>query len=264
MIVELPLVTGEEIASEYRPGGGVTAKAALRRLRERGMISEGLSKRPRTSTGRVAGALHVYSTLNLDAARAARSDETANAQRFVKAARKIERHRRTAELLSGLVELGGQTSLRRRFEWAAMLEPSVRASLREVAEETAAIRNRLVHGYPLAPPRLGLVTRLDDEIAELEFEGGSGPLPMPVADLVALDSAFVGAHLALRFEPFGRGQTLIKALPAIKLDGEGNEGRIYPYERPLPELEGPLTLAAGLAALPSVRRPRRIEIAGRR
>jgi hypothetical protein len=106
--------------------------------------------------------------------------------------------------------------------------------------------------------------KLHGEIAELKIEGAEMPVPMLIGDLAALDSAFVGALLALRFEPFGRGQTLIKAVPAIKLDGDGDEGRIYPYERPLPDAGGPVALAGALAAAPTIRRPRRIAVAGRR
>lgn len=84
---------------------------------------------------------------------------------------------------------------------------------------------------------------------------------VPIPELELLDSAFVGAALALRFEPFGPGQTLLEALPAIKLDGE--DSRIYPYERSLPDVDGPLALASAVAVTPTIRRPRRIPIAGR-
>jgi hypothetical protein len=264
VIVELPLVTGEDIVAEFRPGGGITVKAALRRLREQGLISAGLTEHPRASVGRIAGAMHLYSALNVDAARAARSDEVALARELAKAASRVEHLRRTAQVVHGLASLGGQTTLRRRFEWAASLEPSLRDSLRAIAEETVATRSRLVHGDPRDPPRLGLVTKLHDELAELQIEGVAAPVPIPTADLAALDSAFVGALLALRFEPFGRGQTLIKSAPAIRIDGDGDEGRIYPYERPLPDATGAVALAGALAAEPTIRRPRRIEIAGRR
>lgn len=165
--------------------------------------------------------LHVYSALNEEAARAARLDDLATARQLVKAAGRIEQRQKTALVLSALAALGGSASLRRRFDWAASLDPSLRDALRAVATETVASRNRLVHGYALTPPRLGLVTKLNDEIADLKIEGSGTPVSMLTADLALLDSAFVGALLSLRFEPFGRGQTLIKARPAIKLDDDG-------------------------------------------
>jgi len=44
---ELPFVTAGEIAAEYRPGGGVSVKAALRRVRDRGLVSAGVAEYPR-------------------------------------------------------------------------------------------------------------------------------------------------------------------------------------------------------------------------
>ena len=131
-----------------------------------------------------------------------------------------------------------------------------------VVAETVAERNRLVHD-PTSVPRLALVAAMHGELAELMLEGAETPVSIPIPDLELLDSAFVGAALALRFERFGRGQTLLKAAPAIKLDG-GDDSRIYPYERPLPNADAPMALAAAIGAAPTIRRPRRIPIAGPR
>lgn len=114
VIVELPLVTIAEIAAGYRPGGGVTAKAVLRRLREREFVSEGVTEHPRGVDGRVAGAWHVYSALNLDAARAARRHDEAGAKAIAQAASRIERRTATVGFVGRLAQLGGTVSLRRR------------------------------------------------------------------------------------------------------------------------------------------------------
>ncbi|MGO9750863.1 MAG: hypothetical protein ACLP22_04980, partial [Solirubrobacteraceae bacterium] len=104
---------------------------------------------------------------------------------------------------------------------------------------------------------------LHGELAELMLEGAETPVSIPIPDLELLDSAFVGAALALRFERFGRGQTLLKAAPAMKLD-DGNDSRICPYVRPLPNTDAPMALAAAIGLTPTMRRPRRIPIAGPR
>jgi hypothetical protein len=262
VIVELPLVTAAEIAAEYRPGGETTVKATLRRLRERELISAGVADHPRGAAGRVAGAWHVYSVLNLDAARAARGRDEAAARAIAETAARIESHRASVELVRRLSELGGSASLRRRFEWASSLDPELRKALVAVVAETVAERNRLVHD-PTSVPRLALVAAMHGELAELMLEGTETPVSIPIPDLELLDSAFVGAALALRFERIGVGQTLLKAVPAIRLD-DRDDSRIYPYERPLPDPGGPLALAAAVAAAPTIRRPRRIPIAGQR
>jgi hypothetical protein len=262
VIVELPLVTAAEIAAEYRPGGRATVKATLRRLRERELVSAGVAEHPRGVGGRVAGVWHVYSALNLDAARAARDDDEPGAKALAKAAARIERRRATVEFVRRLADLGGSVSLRRRFEWASSLDDDLAGALRSFVDATVAERNRLVHD-PTSVPRLALVVALHGELAELALEGAVAPVSVPIPDLELLDSAFVGAALALRFEPFGIGQTLLKATPAIKLDG-GEDSRIYPYERPLPNADAPIALASALAVAPTIRRPRRIPIAGHR
>jgi hypothetical protein len=152
--------------------------------------------------------------------------------------------------------------LRRRFEWASWLDGELRTALVAVVSETVAERNRLAHD-PASVPRLALVAAMHGELAELMLEGAEAPVSIPLPDLELLDSAFVGAARALRFERFGRAQTLLKAAPAIKLD-DGEDSRIYPYERPLPNTDAPMALAAAIGAAPTMRRPRSIPIAGPR
>jgi hypothetical protein len=262
VIVELPLVTAAEIAAEYRPGGRETVKATLRRLREHGLVSAGVAGHPRGRGGRVAGGWHLYSALNLDAVRAARANEEGSARAIVEAAARLELASGTVELIRRLAQLGGSASLRRRFEWASSLDEDLRRALLTVVEQTTAERNRLMH-YPLEPPQLAFVTRLHGMMADVLLEGLDASVPLPIPDLELLDSAFVGAALALRFERIGVGQTLLTAAPAIKLD-DGDDSRIYPYERPLPHAGAPLALAAAVARAPTIRRPRRIPIAAQR
>jgi hypothetical protein len=262
VIVELPFVTAAEIAAEFRPGGRVTVKATLRRLRERGLVSAGIAEHPRGAGGRVAGVWHLYSVLNLDAVRAARAQDEGAARAIVEAADRLERAGGTVEFIRRLAELGGSASLRRRFEWASSLDEDLRRALLAVVEQTAAERNGFVQ-YPLEPAHLAFVARLHGMTADVLVEGVDTSVPLPILDLELLDSAFVGAALALRFERIGVGQTLLTAAPAIKLDG-GDDSRIYPYERPLPDAGTPVALAAAVAGAPTLRRPRRIPVAGRR
>jgi hypothetical protein len=197
VIVELPLVTAAEIAAEYRPGGEATVKATLRRLRDRELISAGVAEHPRGAAGRVAGVWHVYSALNLDAVRAARAHDESAAKAIAKRAARIESRRATVEFVRRLAELGGSASLRWRFEWASSLDEELRKALVAVVAETVAERDRLVHD-PAAVPRLGLVAAIHGELAELMLEGAEAPVSIPIPDLELLDSAFVGAALALR------------------------------------------------------------------
>jgi hypothetical protein len=150
VIVELPLVTAAEIAAEYRPGGGVTVKATLRRLRDRELISAGVAEHPRGAAGRVAGVWHVYSALNLDAVRAARARDERAAKAIAKR-RAYRQPSRDGRVVRRLAELGRSASLRRRFECASSLDEELRKALVAVVAETGCERNRLVHD-PAAVP----------------------------------------------------------------------------------------------------------------
>jgi len=263
MIVELPLITAEEIAAEYRPGGGVTVKAIMRRLREKELVSEGVGEHPRGPKGTVVGALHVYSALNLDAARAARSGDLAAARKLAKSAKRIEQRRATTQIVRGIAGMGGAPSMRTRLQWVADYDEMLREALENVVAETAAERRKLVEGARFSAPRLAYIVKIHGAVAEVQLDGANESISLPVVDLDMLDSAFVGAALALRWEPFGPGRTLITAAPAMKL-GDGDESAIYPYERPLPDAAAPIALAGALVAGATINRPRRIQIAGRR
>ena len=64
-------------------------------------------------------------------------------------------------------------------------------------------------------------------------------------------------------ERFGMGHAVLKVPSAIELD-RAEESGIYPYERPVLDADASTALASALTARPTVRRPRRITIAGQR
>jgi hypothetical protein len=259
MIVELPLITAEEIAAEYRPGSHVTVKATMRRLREKKLVSPGVSEHPKGPGGKVAGSIHLYSALNLDAARAVRSDDLVAARRIAKVAARVERGSRTMKVAQTLAMAGGITTF---CQSTVNLDGVVRTALLHLARETSAERNRLFHGHSAEAPRLGRVVRMHGGLAYLALQDGGTPVSLPRANLDVFGCGVIGAAVALQFEALGHGQTLIKALPAISLE-EGSEEPIYPYERPLPEHASAIALLNELSS-PTIRRPRRIPIAGRR
>ena len=69
--------------------------------------------------------------------------------------------------------------------------------------------------------------------------------------------------VAVWLERFGKGQTMLEVASAIELDGAEAIG-IYPYERPVLDADSSIALAGAVEAAPTVRRPRRITIAGQR
>lgn len=87
MILEWPFVTADELAAAFDPAS--PARSAPRRLRARGLISEGILHAPHHG-GRLRGKTVVYCALNLDAAEAARDGEDDKARQLAVYAAEIE------------------------------------------------------------------------------------------------------------------------------------------------------------------------------
>jgi hypothetical protein len=88
-IAEEPLVTRREILRSFKLGAPST-DAPFATLRSHKMASPGWSVLVRKDSGRVAGRLHMYSVLNVDAARAVRRRRPELAQRLAGRARELE------------------------------------------------------------------------------------------------------------------------------------------------------------------------------
>ncbi len=88
-LAEEPLVSRHQILRALKLGVPST-EAPFSTLRARGMASNGWSVPVRKRDGRVAGRLHMYCVLNLDAARAARLRRNALARRLAVRATEVE------------------------------------------------------------------------------------------------------------------------------------------------------------------------------
>ena len=268
MFFELPLTTAEEIAVEFRPDGRTQVKGALRTLRDRDAVSSGITAPVRESTGRVQGTLHVYCSLNRDAARLARHRRDEEAKRLAAAAERIEKRKETQQLTTFLAraraDIGEPFSAHRAFEWGPHEERMAAIQLAgKIAVETGKARRRVVKdAVESEAPLFAHVVKLHGNLAELKVHLADAQMTVPADDLRERDLAFVGASLLLRWEHWGHGRTLLTTEPALEIDaGAGDTPPIYPYERPLPSASEHVRLAETLAARPAtVRRPRRIPI----
>jgi hypothetical protein len=265
VLIETPFTTAEEIAVEYRPDGTITVKAALRTLRQKGVLSPGITAIPRGTTGRVKGAVHLYSSLNLLAVYLNRQGELKKAIRAAKAAAQLERRSSTKSIAWELAGLRMQrptlVGLQRQLELAAR-NPEVEEAIMKVAEETIDKRAKIAKTY-LDTGVFARVVKLHGGLIELMIPDSGERLSIPAGNVgdagMTLDP---GSALVLRWEPWGPGRTLLKAEPALDVgdDDAGEGGPIYPFERPLPSEETRVALAGAIETLPQVRRPRRIKI----
>jgi hypothetical protein len=207
----LPLLTRREIAREYRPDQTVTIESALRSLRDKGALSGGLSIELRSSGGRLGGRTHVYSSLNRDAARAARHKHFIAAVRLAKAAGELESSQAAATIAARLAagpRIEGAADLAR-----ALSNPALGEAVAELHVMYARVQREL--GDSTTTQLGGHVLELDDVKALLLLDGLPAPLtvPRPMVEVVGVGA--VGAPVIAIWELLPGGASLMTVEPAV-------------------------------------------------
>jgi hypothetical protein len=260
VLAELPFTSAEDIVAEYKPGVDVSVKGALRTLRGKEVITDGIAVRPRDAGGRVHGAHQLYSSLNLDAVRLHRRGDVRGARRLARRAAIVERRKATRLLAEALA--AGFAEQRPLYDaLAQLLATDVRDVVQAVTEQTEAERRDLGGKLGLGPPTFARIVKLHGAVAELQLEGSETAIPVRHRDLSPHAALMLGAGMSLRWEPLGPGLTLLKASPALDLEAP-EQAAIHPYERPLPSEDARVQLAGALSVEPTLRRPRGVTIGG--
>jgi len=256
MLAELPFVSSAEIAAEYKPGAGTSPKAALRALGSKGLVSSGIRQSLRDGHGRMGGTFYIYSSLNVDAARLHRHGDDLAAAAAAKQAAAIERNS-ASKRLAGYVAplLADNVGLPDALTEA--LRGDMGDALRSIAEKTGSKRRKLSGHSGLEAPLYARIVKLHGDIADLAIEGRDSAMSVPTADLAPSIAHVEGTIVALRWQSFGPGMTLLTTCPGMDLGGADD-----PYERPLPSLSARVDITGTLAGGPTIRRPARIEISG--
>ncbi len=230
MPIELPLVTRREIVREYRPESAVTEASAIRGLRAKHVLSDGLTVEMRGVGGRLGGRLHVsYRALNRDAARALRRHDLKLAVQLGKAAAALERSPEMRRLHSALAAGGAVDS-------TAALARAL--SVPSVAKDVALLQRKHIEARTqiaktLAPIVLaGRIAGLDATTVVLKFPHHASPLTLPrlVADEAGV--AALGAAVSAMWEVLSGGRTLITIEPAV------DNPELSAIEEPLADIYG--------------------------
>ncbi|HWT92634.1 MAG TPA: hypothetical protein VN238_06530 [Solirubrobacteraceae bacterium] len=261
MLAELPFTTAEAIAAEYKPGVRLTSKAAIRTLRSKSVVSDGVSIRPRREHGRVAGGQHIYSALNLDAVRLYRRGDEAAARKIAERAQALERGDGAARLAKALADepepvVGSGWMVFRTSNYDGVLEKA----LAELSQATEHEREAMGDAVDLGRATFARVVKVHSDVVELRLDEGGATVPLPAHELPERMAPAVGSVVALRWEDLGAGMTLLKAAPAFETGARS--GPAYPYDRPLLGEEPPTVVEGILASAPTIRRPRAIPIRG--
>jgi hypothetical protein len=257
MLTELPFVSAEEIAEQFRPGGTATTKSALETLRRRGLLSEGISRPLRDKSGKTRGTLRIYSSLVRDAATFAAAGHDAPAIRLIVIAKRLERRQDATRIADALAKVGASIAPEQRtialMIRGAASEPSVAKQLASYAEAVTRARETAPKAWQVA---LGHVASMKRPMASVVLLDGAvvslpqGKLPVPADE-------GVGAPVAIRWADLGRG-VWMTAEPAIDIPSAS--APIYPFERRRGE---PTTIpTAVLSGAPTMRRSGRTKITG--
>jgi hypothetical protein len=265
-MLSYPIASAEDIAAEFRPDGRTQTKGALRTLKGLHAMSGGVSGPLRDARGRVRGKTHLYCSLNLDAARAARHDKPELAMRLAAEASKIEQGPDMAKVAECVVAVMSKGEIPRR-DLRKSAEGT--AVLLKLAKRVDKVRARLLAEELDAEPLSGRVTAIEGSIGVVLIKNLSTTWSVSADDLRDQDSLWVGAPILLRSEHWGRGKTLLTTEPALDpAIGElgvasiATATEVSVYDRPIATRQRPTVVPVALLARePTIRRPDRISIA---
>jgi hypothetical protein len=210
MVIEKVFVSSTDLACALDPSGGAPANA-LRRLRESGLISHGISLRTYRD-GRLRGRTVAYCALNIDAVESIRDGDERTAHKLARAASAIEstlRAQALAKTLAGLDDLRQLDASHRRAAW-------------KLAARITHERNRLAHG---GGPMLGVVVSTDETLAEVETNDETVFVPRETLGVRGLD--LVGTPVAIRSHRLRTGALVHSADEALALDDDRAGAREY-------------------------------------
>ena len=262
VLAELPFTIADQIAAEYKPGAGVSAKAALRALRDKQLITQGVRRPILGGKGRLAGELHFYSSLNVDAVRLHRMGHEQAARKLLQAARRIERQKETRTIADGLAARSGLATIGLHTAFSEMLATKRGDVLRAVTEDTELRRRSIGEADGVEAPAYAKITKLHDDVAELKLENSETVFAFTRAELQAATlMVLVGAAIALVREHLGPGMMLLRTSGALDL-GATVAPAVYPHGRPLPEHREPVALEGALTVAATIPAPRRLAISG--
>ncbi|HEX3511223.1 MAG TPA: hypothetical protein VHT27_09010 [Solirubrobacteraceae bacterium] len=256
MLTELPFVTPDEVAEQFRPGGTSKTKSALETLRKRGLLSEGITRPLRDKQGRTRGTLRMYSTFVRDAAALAATSNDRQAKAFVTIAKRMEQRKDASKIADALAAAGSSLSSEQRtIFWMCKVAASEPATAQQLARYAAAVSRERQHAPQTWQVVLGHIASVRDQQADVRLVDGSimrvlnRRLPISPADRL-------GAPVAIRWSDLGRGvwMTAEEALE-VPLASEP----VYPFERP--DDQGPTAIPTAVLSGPAtVRRSKRTAI----
>jgi hypothetical protein len=231
-----PLIPRDRLVWAFRPGEPGSSEAPFRTLRKHSWSTAGVRIIPRTSGGRTAGRVTIFSTLNLEAARLARLHDGRSATRVAKAAVAAESSVAFAQVGTLLAELPVHSI-------AALVQglfppqgpDELWEALRRLAKETERRRQTTSAHLPMPEVITGRITQLGPTALVLHVSTGPD-ITLPRWLAKAAHRETVGACLGLVIDRFEESSAFTYALPAMDLEED------LPRFRPFGQHAPPLAL----------------------
>ncbi len=193
----------------------------MRRLREKGLLTEGLQSPRRRADGTVAGRDSLYASLNRDVLCLYRKGLAAEAEALAGQARRIERSAAMKELSSALAAAQRSQPADPIAAWQQVAR-SHGPSLEKAVRQIERARNQYVHRGQLDQRYFGWVVFLSDSLAQLETSEGQN-LAVPIQELATASLDAVGKAVLVSVEHLGDGQSLFQVEPALVIDGPDDD-----------------------------------------
>lgn len=256
MIAELPFVTADEIAEQYRPGGRTSTKSVLATLRKHDLMSDGIVRHLRDRSGHAQGTLKLYSALTRDAVALAAAGNERAGRGLIAKANKLEGRADARVLADGLAAIAGPLAPDHRtiaelFAGLTSAQPMM-PQLTKYIQAVEKARPR--EGVPWQVA-LGRVSTFDDALAAVDLlDLRIIQIPTVQMPAIGFDALRIGLPISIRWTVLGKG-TWMATEPAIEIPTSPE----YPFAR---QNADPIVVPeAVLNGAPSIRRSGRIQIA---
>lgn len=214
-VVAWPLVDRSRLVHAFRPGERSAAEGPFRTLRFHSWASSGVRLKRRVS-GRLAGQVTMFSSLNVEAARLARHGLRDAARRIARAATEIEASPDFIALRDALAALPDERTATMILTGVVPDEapPVLMDLLKDLAIRTEEIRKAEQSLIDSVQVEAGQITEVHEGYVLLLLAGGpSAAVPRWMA--VAANRAQVGEFLALVTDKLDAASAVVEAMPAI-------------------------------------------------
>jgi len=212
MTLPLPLMPKREIVKVARAGTDRTDDAVLKTLKSNRAISAGIRVQSAALAGRMAGSGYLYCALNQEAARALRHKDKRMAERYAKAAARIEQKAATRQLAKLIGDHGIDVH-------AASLADALAGP--ELVKLTRTV-SRMIETELRKMPRDPRVTVLAGRVfdisgpgAVIEIDGTGARIQVPRSLLDEEGLSRKGAAIGARMELAGEGAMLMIVEPMV-------------------------------------------------